>query len=282
MRNPSQSFVFRERDGFAHHYFQVTSQGIQVSQWDDYPKNDLSTNCFAVDTDYWILRADFGALQFTKNNRDIKLYPAPSADLETFRFWVNHSWLPMVYQVWGTQVLHAGAVAQHSTGEVIAITGDRERGKSTFVFGLGMRKDWQQIADDSFAFRIEDASVHVEYIPNVVRLRPNSAEHFSQEAYSHQELDWPGIPLRLSAIYSLAPEEDERLKPTFTKLSYRQTYTELLKQGFFFSENLPEHNRFAAQDYLTLAREIPVFSLRYSKNFDALEEVLDAIEDHSI
>lgn len=243
-----------------------------------------STQLREINQDYWISSSGIGAIQFDVSSRSIYAYPHDDVNTSLFERTLVHEWLPVVYQAWGWQVLHASAAVHLPRGIVVAFAGGTGTGKSTLGYGLGKRPGWQQISDDSLSFNIRDGSVHLLSIPNVVRLRSASAGHYGQQVYSHEPLDWPEMELSLSTIFFLekagGAEDSPGTASCTVPMSGAQTFPQLLKHAFAFTLQLPEHKRRLLHDYLRLANEVDAFQLIFSKSFTSLDETLDAVESH--
>ena len=268
-----------ENEGFITLFQQILANGITISSWGKDASSYSSTKCVVIKNDYWIIQEGIGAIQFNETNRTILAYPDTSVDLEWFQFWVKHCWVPLAYQIWGFQVLHASAVVNTSSGNVCVFVGDNEAGKSTIAYGLGQRNGWQQIYDDTFSFAIDKGMVKIHFVPNVVRLRSESAKYYNQQTYSHQPIEWPDIQMKLKHIYIL---EKLDVPGNIKVKKFVEAYHNLLENAYTLTLNLPKHNKRLMSDYLTLASDVPVFGLSTSKNFDGIEEVLDGIKNHPI
>lgn len=272
---------FKISDGFEKLYPQKLSRGHKIASWNENPSSELSTTCIVVGKEYWIYQSKFGAIRFNEANNDIVAYPDSRVDLDWFQYWAKHSWLPLVYQFWGRQVLHSSAAVYISSGDVIAFVGDNEAGKSTIAYGLGQRDGWQQIYDDTLSFTVDKGRINIHYLPNVVRLRPESAKYYNQNTYGHGSINWPDIPMKLKHIYILGKKGGSGVPGKIKSKKFVDAYQALLENAYTLTLNLANQNQRLLTDYLTLARKVPVSSISNSKNIEGIEEVLDAIENHA-
>lgn len=198
-------------------------------------------------------------------------------DLRQFERVVKHDWLPFVYPFWQTQVLHASAAVHLDTGLVAAFSGPSGSGKSTLAYGLGSRQGWQQLADDSLAFRVDKQDIQLVPIPNEIRLRPKSADHFRTTPYSREQLQWSQNQLKWCSTCFLKPAANGR-EGSIRCVKETEAYPGLLKQAFTMTTKARELNQSIMRDYLTLSHVTRSFQLDYPMRFDAFAETIDLIE----
>ena len=118
--------------------------------------------------------------------------------------------------------------------------------------------------------------LRLEPISNTPSLRPASAAHFGVSREAQERLPWPELDLGLAHIYFL--EETGNVAVAFTPLDGADAYPLLLNQAFALTLKLPELNRRLMQDYLSVARIVPCSRLAFPRRFEALEGVLQAVE----
>ena len=255
--------------------------GILLEEWQILPA-DPPTQLRKVGDAFWLSASGVGAIQFNTSTRLISAYPQDGIQTRIFERAVVLEWLPLVYQAWGYQVLHASAAVHLSSGIVIAFAGETRSGKSTLGFGLGQRSDWQQISDDSLAFTIQTGEVRLLSIPNAVRLRSASARFYGQQAYSHEPLDLPDMDLGLDYVFFVEGNCETVSKAgspgTDVSMDGVQTFLQLIKNAYALTLKIPEHNERLLRDYLQLAHQVVAFRLVIHKSFVALNETLDTVE----
>jgi hypothetical protein len=255
--------------------------GTVLEEWQLLPDGPI-TQLREIGEDFWLASTKLGAIQFDTSSRSISTYPRKDIDFRIFERTLVHDWLPVVYQSWGWQVLHASAVVHLPSDIVIAFAGETGAGKSTLGYGLGQRSDWQQISDDSLAFTIQTGEVRLIPIPNAVRLRPASARYYGQQAYSHEPLDLPDIDLSLDYVF-FVEGHSETVSMAGSPgcdlpMDGVQTFLQLLKNAYALTLKIPEHNERLLRDYLRLAHQVVAFRLVIHKSFVALNETLDTVE----
>lgn len=230
---------------------------------------------------YWLGCFVVGGIRFNLASDKISAFPAQGVSEDVFERTLAHEWLPLVYQAWGYQVLHASAAACRAGGQVVAFSGDTGAGKSTLGFGLGQRPGWVQIADESLAMLIRNGRVELAPIPNFTRLRPHSARYFQRGSRDFDWLEWPSGELTLKGIYFLevTPTEAGTSTPPVKviQLNGAEAYPMILQQAFALSLTRHDHNQRLMSDYLQVARQVPCYRLLFSKTFPAIDEVLDVI-----
>lgn len=234
-------------------------------------------------SDYWLSCAEYGAIRIACENLEISTFPKNEADASEFEFFLSHEWLPMAYQICGTQVLHASAVVNLKNNRILAFCGDTGSGKSTFGFGFAQHKGWIQIADDRLAFQIENNTIKPVFIPNHVQLRPKSADHFGEIAYDYQICQWIDSNIVLDTVFFLtqvhrpSPGADQLLH--IQPVSKADSFKLLLKQAFALTTKSPDHNQIIMNSYLTLANQIHAYQLDYTSEFKHLNEIFNAIDE---
>ena len=259
----------------------LLAHGERVGRWPSPQPGGPDTDCYRVRRDFWIWRADVGGICFTAEPNQLSVCPSGAISDESFRQFVSLEWLPLVYQVWGRQVLHASGAAHRSSERLVAFTGPSGAGKSTLAYGLGRLPGWRHLFDDTLAFVIDRGrKVQVLPIPNEVRLRSASAEYYGQNPYSGEPLEWSGPPVGWTHIYFLEPQDDSSQGASITSAPRTSAYGRLLEQAYALSVTVPEFNRRLMLDYLNLTRSVSAFVLTYSRSFDALAGVLRVIERH--
>ena len=231
---------------------------------------------------FWLSSTTVGAIQFDTSSRSISAYPQKDVDYALFEIVLVHEWLPVVYQAWGRQVLHASAAVHLPSGMVIAFAGETMSGKSTLGYGLGQRSDWQQISDDSLAFTIQTGEVRLLSIPNAVRLRSASAHFYGQLANGHEPLDLPDMDLGLDYVFFVEGNCETVSKAgspgSDVPLDGVQTFVQLIKNAYALTLKIPEHNERLLRDYLRLTHQVVAFRLVVQKSFVTLNETLDTVE----
>src|SRR5581483_8920617 len=263
----------------------LTARGQPVAAWPPAAPETAPTVCFALDGCYWIWQPDAGGIRFRADEPRFTGFPSTAVDPRWFRWLVTRSWLPSVYPFWGRQVLHATAAAHEPSGTVVAFTGPSGAGKSTMAFALGRQPGWSLICDDTLAFSpLEDAgalTIALHPLPTEARLRPASAAHFGVAPNRAVPLKWPRRPVRLSTIYSLQADPDLDRPVSISKVGAGESYARLLEQAHALTLDLPDHTQRLMRDYLALATTVPVFRLAYRKSFEAIAQIVTALEPHT-
>jgi len=227
---------------------------------------------------FWLACKGVGAIEIVCNNLQIIAYPAQDVVANKFNYYLIHYWLPLAYQVCGTQVIHASAVVHRESRKLILICGESGSGKSTLAFGLAQRDSWQQIADDRIAFSIDEGKVILQHIPDAVKLRPASADFFDEVPYEFTKIDWYEEHNNLDLVLFPNQKTAEKV-PKIHPISKADAFTFLMNQAFAIAPSLKEQNTQMILHYLALADQTRAFKLFYSKKFRQFEKVLDAIEE---
>jgi len=220
---------------------------------------DPPTQLRKVGDAFWLSASGVGAIRFTTSSRMISAYRQNGIQNETFERALVHEWLPLVYQAWGFQVLHASAVVHPPSGKTIAFAGETGSGKSTLAFGFGKRSNWKQISDDSLAFTMQTGKVKLIPIPNNVRLRPASARYYGQKPYSHEPVNLPEMDLGLDYVLFIERNDGTFLSKKLVidkPINGLQTFLQLLRNAYALTIKIPEHNERLLHDYIRLAHQV--------------------------
>ncbi len=259
----------------------LAADGELLTRWPAAPFEATHTDCIRLGQDYWVWQPGVGGIRFNPQKPEILAFPLEGVDRSSFGDLVARSWLPAVYQVWGRQVLHASAVMRDDDGSVVAFAGPGGAGKSTIAYALSRRPGWTQIADDTLAFSSAGQSTALHPLRNEARLRPATAAFYGRAGEAPQPLEWPAGELSLAAVYFATGHADLPDAATVDRLAPAEGYVRLLEQAHSFTLKIPEFNQQLLRDYLDLTAKVPVFALTYRKSFDAIDEMLDAIEAHA-
>ena len=259
------------------HYRRLAHEGTRLVRWPAAPFEDAPTDCFKLGSDeYWIWQSGVGGVRFTAAAPAFDAFPSEAVDRERFRYVLEYSWLPTVYQVWGRQVLHASAVARTKSGGVVVFSGPSGAGKSTLAYALGEREGWQQIGDDTVSFSLRGEQLGLHPIPNQIRLKEPSAGHYGIGA---EPVRWSPGPLALRGICFLEGQEASSAHARLLPMTAIQSYPRVLTQAHTLTLQIPEHNRRLMRDYLDLSARVPAYRLTFAKTIDAIEHTLDTLED---
>jgi len=260
---------------------ELVAAGQLLTTWQPAPFEESPTDCFRLGDAYWIWQPGVGGIRFFADTPQCTAYPAHDVDSDWFANLITRSWLPAVYLVWGRQVLHASAAMRTSDGRAVAFVGPSGAGKSTIAYGLSRRPGWTHVSDDTLAFSVAGPAIALHPLRNDARLRSATAEYFGRSAHPVDPIEWPDGALTLSAVYLLESEADGSGAVTIATVKAADAYTRLLEQAHAFTLEIPSHNQRLMRDYLALAAAIPAFRLTYRRSFDAMEEILEAVDRHA-
>jgi hypothetical protein len=233
----------------------------------------------------WMHFPGLGSYCFSNHSDEVIAFAEPFARLDWLRDTFYRSVLPMAQQVFGKEVLHASAVK--TAYGTIAFCAISESGKSTIGYGLS-RRGHPLWADDAVVFEISDREVWAHPMPFEIRLRPASARYFG-ESQNDTDISTSGDfvsqvnvkPVPLAAVCVL--ERRDLLEPVrIRRMLPIHAFPAVLSHAYCFSLRDMERKRRMMQAYLTLVRERPVFSIRFSAGLESLPQLLDSIEQEVI
>jgi len=259
---------------------ELLERGELVATWPPAPFEDTATDCFKVGQDFWIWQPGVGGITFRVDHPEFVAFPAEDVAPSWFEYLITRNWMPAVYQVWGRQVLHASGVAWEGREDVVAFAGASGAGKSTIAYGLGRRIGWRLVSDDTLAFSCDGRRVSLYPLRNEARLRPATAAYYGKSGEPPQTVEWPKGRLALKRVYFLSGSADLDQPARISLLRAGESYPLLLEQAHAFTLAIPKHNQQLMRDYLALAAATPIFRLEYRRSFDAVEDILDAVERH--
>ncbi len=254
---------------------QIASAAL-VRRWLTLP-DQPAHECSRAADGWWLYHPRYGAARFGAHSRHVQQYICPDIAPDDYQRIFEHEWLPLIYQAWGYFVLHASAATQADGGTLLFV-GMSGAGKSTLAFGLGQRPGWQQVADDSLALTFAPDGPRVIPLPNAIRLRPASAEHYA--AADRAALDWPNASLSPRALYLPEQDADHPAQPSISALGPAEALNRLLDQLYVLDIDSRDVRRAVTADTLDLLSHVPVFRLRYRRDFAALDSTLTGIEAH--
>jgi hypothetical protein len=223
--------------------------------------------------DRWLDWYDVGLLAFNDRSPVVKVWPVRGMTLESARAEFDRMLRPIVLQALGWQALHAGA-ALTSEGALL-FCGRSGAGKSTTAYALG-QMGWTQLADDQVVWQLHDGRPKVQALPFKPRLRPLSHARFADKTSPRSP--WPtsqGL-IPMAAIY-LLEQRTEGAPMSIARVAPARAFSALLPHAHCFDLSDVDATRVFTDDYLTLASEVPVFSVRYAPDLDRLPELLHTI-----
>lgn len=210
-----------------------------------------------------------GTLTFAPGTGTVTLWPAPGLTAGQATDAVLQFVQPVVLQALGHQTLHASAV--RLTAGAVAFCGVSGSGKSTLAFALGQQPGIRQVADDGLVLTMDARGPAVHTLPFQPRLRPESRQFLATLASgSHPQFELDAAPLL--AVFILEPR-DGRSPIEAAPIGATQAFTALLTHAHCFDESNQDAVVRMVEAYLTLADVVPVYRLRYAKDFDRLSAV---------
>lgn len=239
------------------------------------------TRCHRLGPEYWIVREGYGSLRFSENHRKLRVHVARGVDPEEFRRRFVAQMIPAICSYWGWQTLHASGALHVASGRAVAFSGRSRSGKSTLAYALGQRSGWRQFADEAVVFAVEDRQARLVPVPNYIRLRAPTAEHFvTRSGGGRESLAAPAPDARLSALYFLDGPDGHAGHTTITPLAGLALLQRLLRQALTLLLDTGDQKRRFTEGYCELVRCVRGFDLAYPRRFEALGAVLDRIEAH--
>ncbi len=220
----------------------------------------------------WLDWFETGVLGFTDRSPRVQVWPASGVSLDDVEAEFERMLRSIVLQAQGWQAVHAGA-AMTPDGAVL-FCGPAGSGKSTTAYAFG-QIGWRQLADDQVVWRLDQGRARMLRLPFTPVLPPLSQVH----------LAGPAAPLRhggdqelipIVAIYLLHQRTGRDRPAAISRIPPARAFSQLLPYAHCFDVKV-EATRSFTGDYLTLAHDVPVFTLAYSPDLERLPELMHAV-----
>jgi hypothetical protein len=224
---------------------------------------------------------------------EIVIDPAPSSDADELRAYLLGTVFGVLFHQRGMTPLHASAI--DVADGCVAFVGASRAGKSTLVAAL-IQRGHEVIADD-VCFLDLDNSGNVQVWPGIARIRlweeaicalGCNGPGIEREMHGYNKYFVPVRPLRnpferrrLHRVYQLHPSSDGVIK--VIRL-HGLAAVEVLMQNVYrlgLAETLGYKPRVFGV-CAAAARSVPVFQFSRPKDFKALEESIEFLEDHLV
>jgi hypothetical protein len=179
--------------------------------------------------------------------------------------------LPLALQALGHEVLHASAVAFEAGA--VAFCAESGIGKSTVAYSLA-RRGHPPCADDAVAIEPGRRGPELIPLPFALRLRPASAAYYGEDA-GPAEVQHPVARRPLAAICVLQRLDNGT---GIRRLGRAEAFPALLAHAYSFGLSDERRRRRMMEHYLSLASEVPVFSVVLASGLSTLARTLDEIE----
>jgi len=220
-----------------------------------------------------------------RNGCEVIVTPAPGAEADLLRLYVQGMMLAAVLYQRGLFVLHSSIVSREHGA--IALVGPVGIGKSTLASGFHAR-GFSVVADDNAAIDVRTVPLTVQPAFPTLKIYPDVATALGYDAHSltpmhrsqrkHAQTVRNGFaaqPVRLTAIYVLDREAD----PNIRSISTVDAVTEIIRHSVPTRWNVAGDAEHLKQCGL-LASRIPIFRARSFSNLFDIQRVLDCIQAH--
>jgi len=220
----------------------------------------------------WLDWFETGVLAFTDRSPRVQVWPASGVTLDDVEAEFERMLRSIVLQAQGWQALHAGA-ALTPDGAVL-FCGPTGSGKSTTAYAFG-QIGWRQLADDQVVWRFDGRRARMLQLPFTPVLPPISQVHLAGPAAPLRHSGGDGL-IPIVAIYVLHQRTGRDRPAAISRIPPARAFSQLLPYAHCFDVKV-EATRSFTGDYLTLAHDVPVFTLAYSPDLERLPELMHAI-----
>ncbi|HYN10690.1 MAG TPA: hypothetical protein VES67_25120 [Vicinamibacterales bacterium] len=246
--------------------------GREANIWRD-EHGQICARGFVGAAGRWMECPGLGVFAFDARSTVVRAWLASGTSPNEVADRFTRTLLPPILQAMGWQALHASGVA--GLEGTVALCGVSGSGKSTLAYALG-QSGFNQTADDGVVIRVGRDGVFAHPVPFAPKLRGAAAMHFgladpapinvSQRQY---------LPLKVIVLL----HQDARRPDTVRLDRVRPTaaFPALVTHAHSFDPDEPVAARQFADDYLSVAARVPVFSLSYHPNVARLAHVLTAV-----
>jgi hypothetical protein len=245
--------------------------------------------------DGFILRfpgvAGFG---ISPDARTVRPWPAIGTSTETLGHLLIDQVLPRLLAHRGQLVLHAAGIRMFP-GMVVAFVGDSGRGKSTLAASFS-RTGEPILSDDAIVLRDEGGTVHAlatypslrlwpdslnrlyEARPDVMLMADYSTKRRVSAPHPADEIE-ESTPLAALYLLGLPPPEANEVL-SIEQVTPRNAVIPLLSSTFQLDVTDRHRTALLFERAASIADRLPVFELRYPRDFRLLPAVRDAINEH--
>jgi hypothetical protein len=231
-------------------------------------------HAYRAGDEQWLALPHVGRFRFGAVDGEAVAIPDPGVDHATVVDVYRRCVLPLALHAHGAEVLHASGVV--IAGQAVALCARAQTGKSTLAFALSLRghEVW---ADDAVVFEIESSEAVVMAQPFYLRLRPSAQAFFGEAAAGTTNGEGSELPdrLPLGAVVLLERVDDDielrRLPPA-------EALAAALEHAYSYDVADPARLRQMIETYTRLVASTPTWRLRFRPGFDAIGEVVDAVE----
>ena len=225
----------------------------------------------------WIDWPGLGVFAFAPHARDVQVWPAADARPEVIADTFARVVQPAILQALGWQAFHASAVV--GPRGVLGFCGMAHSGKSTLAYVLPhVHPELRQFGDDALVVSLDrQHGVVAHALPFTPRLRASSRQHFEWFEHAADRLRTAAMssPVAVAALFVLKQDEMLEGAPRMLRISGVRAFSELLTHAHCFDLEDAGEARRIAEDYLEIARRVPVFTITYRPD---LEHLLDLVE----
>ena len=253
------------------------------------PSGDISISLAQTDKGFLLRFPSLADFAISEDGNNIDAWQVPETDAETLRHLLLDQVMPRVLAHRGSLVLHASAL--NMEGRAIAFVGDTGQGKSTLAASLHLA-GYPLLTDDGLLVQVEEACLKALPCYPGLRLWPQSVTALFKElppceakaSYSEKNRviltsDNEIAPLELAVLFVLEEPDSSNGEDTVkvVPLSQREACMALICNSFKL--DVTNHNQakklFAAAS--AVAKQLPVFSLSYPRDFSCLPAVHEVI-----
>jgi hypothetical protein len=245
--------------------------GRLVNAWSDEAGN-VCTRFFRDGRRRWVDWPRLGVFGFDDGGGTVQFWPSDGVQSALVADTFARLLQPAILQALGWQTLHASAVA--GPNGVLAFCGVKQSGKSTVAFAL-RRAGYKQLADDALVLQLLGDRVVVHALPFSPRLRDDARAYFEQAPLSTQEDHAFTTAPRVEACVILTRDPSFPEAPQLIRVTSAQAFSELLTHAHCFDCSDPGETRRIVDDYLEIAKRVPVYRLSYRPGLASVPRIAE-------
>lgn len=222
----------------------------------------------------------------------VDAWPTPGLDAGACEQLFRNNVLPMAQSRQGGLVLHASAVV--IGGKAAVFIGESGLGKSTLATGFA-RSGHPLIVDDGLVVDTDDAN-HPVALPGekALRLCADSAQHLipqtshtrpvgytaKRSIQASDDVPFSPHPVGIETIFMLGKDRQANL--CIRPLPPAKALIELIHHSFLLDVGNPQRHAVLMHNAARLSSACPVFSLDYTRSYDQLPAVIEAVANHCL
>jgi len=262
---------------------------LQFQTW-QLPDGELWAEFFREKSNYIIRFPNYADFRISCSGLIVDAWPTLSVDRETLIHLYLNQVQPLALTRQKKLVLHASAVTLDE--QAVAFLGESGAGKSTLAVSFSLDGN-AVLTDDGMELHYVNGVYYVQPSHPSVRLWedtekalvPRSVARSGAVQFTEKlrflaggDIRFEQQPRPLKRLYLLSEADGNKIE--ITQLTGHRPMIELVKNSFLLDVDLPEMLKHHFSEIVRIVTEIPLYSLAYPRNYEALSDLKEAVRAH--